>query len=145
VAGDLLISGAVEQPILHEAQQVGSVRVAGDPVALLHFLLQGAGPGSLSAVDGAGGALHVRRMLRDVVDPLRNLMRVAHAVRSERAFGQRMPPARIEELNALSEDFNVLLDDSEAWQNQLQHENRSLAHRASQRQPDRLAQPRRLH
>jgi nitrate/nitrite-specific signal transduction histidine kinase len=52
-----------------------------------------------------------RRMLRDVVDPLRNLMRVAHAVRSERAFGQRMPPARIEELNALSEDFNVLLDE----------------------------------
>ena len=132
VAGDLLISGAVEQPILHEAQQVGSVRVAGDPVALLHFLLQGTlGLGACLLLTALVAHYMSRRMLKDVVDPLRNLMRVAHAVRSERAFGQRMPPARIEELNALSEDFNVLLDELEAWQNQLQHENRSLAHRAS--------------
>ncbi|MGT2492479.1 diguanylate cyclase domain-containing protein [Cupriavidus basilensis] len=37
----------------------------------------------------------------------------------------------IAELNALGEDFNGLLDELETWQNQLQHENRSLAHRAS--------------
>ena len=132
VAGDLLTSGAVEQPIYHEAQQVGSVRVAGDPVALLHFLLQGMlGLAACLLLTAVGAHYMSSRMLRDIVDPLRNLMRVAHAVRSERAFGQRMPPARIEELNALSEDFNVLLDELEAWQKQLQHENRSLAHRAS--------------
>jgi len=132
LAGELLTSGPVEQPIYHEAQQVGSVRVTGDPIALLHFLLQGTlGLAACLLLTAVGAHYMSSRMLKDIVDPLRNLMRVAHAVRSERAFGQRMPPARIDELNALSEDFNVLLDELEAWQKQLQHENRSLAHRAS--------------
>ncbi|WP_019451855.1 diguanylate cyclase [Cupriavidus sp. BIS7] len=132
LAGELLTSGPVEQPIYHEAQQVGSVRVTGDPIALLHFLLQGTlGLAACLLLTAVGAHYMSSRMLKDIIDPLRNLMRVAHAVRSERAFGQRMPPARINELNALSEDFNVLLDELEAWQKQLQHENRSLAHRAS--------------
>jgi len=132
LAGELLTSGPVEQPIYHEAQQVGSVRVTGDPIALLHFLLQGTlGLAACLLLTAVGAHYMSSRMLKDIIDPLRNLMRVAHAVRSERAFGQRTPPARINELNALSEDFNVLLDELEAWQKQLQHENRSLAHRAS--------------
>ncbi|GAA0845910.1 diguanylate cyclase domain-containing protein [Cupriavidus pauculus] len=132
LAGELLSSGEVEMPVVHQSQQVGSVRVVGDPVALLHFLLQGTlGLIACLLLTAIGAHYMSSRMLVDIVDPLRNLMRVAHAVRSERAFGQRMPPARIEELNALSEDFNVLLNELEAWQNQLQHENRSLAHRAT--------------
>ncbi|MWL87838.1 diguanylate cyclase domain-containing protein [Cupriavidus sp. SW-Y-13] len=132
IAGELLTSGPAEQPIIHESQQVGTVRVVGDPIALLHFLLQGTlGLIACLLVTAVGAHYMSSRMLGDIIDPLRNLMRVAHAVRSERAFGQRMPPARIEELNALSEDFNVLLDELEAWQKQLQRENRSLAHRAT--------------
>nr|WP_315597473.1 diguanylate cyclase [uncultured Cupriavidus sp.] len=132
LAGEMLTSGPVVQPIIHESQQVGSVRVAGDPIALLHFLLQGTlGLIACLLLTAIGAHYMSSRMLSNIVDPLRNLMRVAHAVRSERAFGQRMPPARIAELNALSEDFNVLLDELEAWQKQLQHENRSLAHRAT--------------
>lgn len=132
LAGELLTSGPVEQPVIHESQQVGSVRVSGDPITLLHFLLQGAlGLVACLLLTAVGAHYMSSRMLANIVDPLRNLMRVAHAVRSERAFGQRMPPARIEELNDLSEDFNVLLDELEAWQKQLQHENRSLAHRAT--------------
>lgn len=132
VAAELLTSGPVEQPIYHESQQVGSVRVAGDPGALLHFLLRGMfGLLACLALTAVSAHYMSRRMLVHIIDPVRNLMRVAHAVRSERAFGQRMPPARIAELNALGEDFNGLLDELEAWQRQLQHENRSLAHRAS--------------
>lgn len=132
LAGELLTSGPVEQPVIHESQQVGSVRVSGDPITLLHFLLKGAlGLVACLLLTAVGAHYMSSRMLANIVDPLRNLMRVAHAVRSERAFGQRMPPARIEELNDLSEDFNVLLDELEAWQKQLQHENRSLAHRAT--------------
>lgn len=120
LAGELLSSGEVEMPVVHQSQQVGSVRVVGDPVALLHFLLQGTlGLIACLLLTAIGAHYMSSRMLVDIVDPLRNLMRVAHAVRSERAFGQRMPPARIEELNALSEDFNVLLNELEAWQNQL--------------------------
>lgn len=132
LAGDLLTSGPVEQPIYHESLQVGSVRVAGDPIALLHFLLQGTlGLLACLLLTAVGAHYMSSRMIVHIIDPVRNLMRVAHAVRSERAFDQRLPPARIAELNALSEDFNVLLDELEAWQNQLQHENRSLAHRAT--------------
>lgn len=132
VASELLTSGPVMQPIYHESQQVGSVQVAGDPIALLHFLAQGTlGLLACLLLTAVGAHYMSSRMLVHIIDPMRNLMRVAHAVRSERAFGQRMPPARIAELNALGEDFNGLLDELEAWQNQLQHENRSLAHRAT--------------
>jgi len=131
-ARDLLTSGPVDQPVFHESQQVGSVRVVGDPVALLHFLLKGMlGLMACLLLTAVGAHYLSSRMLVHIIDPVRSLMRVAHAVRSERAFGQRVPPARIDELNALGEDFNVLLDELEAWQGQLQHENRSLAHRAT--------------
>ncbi len=132
LATDLLTSGPVEQPIYHESQQVGSVQVAGDPVALLHFLVQGTlGLLACLLLTAIGAHYMSSRMLVHIIDPVRNLMRVAHAVRSQRAFDQRMPPARIAELNALGEDFNGLLDELEAWQSQMQHENRSLAHRAT--------------
>lgn len=131
-ARDLLTSGPVDQPVFHESQEVGSVRVVGDPVALLHFLLKGTlGLMACLLLTAVGAHYLSSRMLVHIIDPVRSLMRVAHAVRSERAFGQRVPPARIDELNALGEDFNVLLDELEAWQGQLQHENRSLAHRAT--------------
>ncbi len=131
-AGELLTSGPVEQPIYHESQEVGTVRVTGDPGALLHFLLRGLlGLLACLALTAVSAHYMSRRMLAHIIDPVRNLMRVAHAVRSERDFGQRMPPARIAELNALGEDFNGLLDELETWQDQLEHENRSLAHRAS--------------
>lgn len=132
LATDLLTSGPVEQPIYHESQQVGSVQVAGNPVALLHFLVQGTlGLLACLLLTAIGAHYMSSRMLVHIIDPVRNLMRVAHAVRSQRAFDQRMPPARIAELNALGEDFNGLLDELEAWQSQMQHENRSLAHRAT--------------
>ncbi|MDF3839130.1 diguanylate cyclase [Cupriavidus basilensis] len=129
---DLMLSGPVEQPILHETQKVGSVRLTGDPINLLRFVLSGL-LGLLACLLLTAISAHYisRRMLVHIIEPVRNLMRVAHAVRSERAFEQRTPPARIAELNALGEDFNGLLDELETWQSQLQHENRSLAHRAS--------------
>ncbi|AGW91213.1 diguanylate cyclase domain-containing protein [Cupriavidus sp. DF5525] len=130
--GEWLSMGAVDQPILHQAQQVGVLRVSGDPRNLLHFLLQGAlGLLGCLLLTAVGAHYLASRLLVQIVEPLRNLMRVAHAVRSERDFAQRTPPASIEELNALSEDFNGLLDELQTWQNQLQHENRSLAHRAN--------------
>jgi diguanylate cyclase (GGDEF)-like protein len=130
--GEWLGTGEIEQPILHDAQPVGTLRMSGDPSNLLHFLLQG-GLGLLACLLLTAVSAHYMssRMLVQIIEPLRNLMRVAHAVRSERDFAQRTPPARIEELNALGDDFNGLLDELETWQNQMQHENRSLAHRAS--------------
>ncbi|MFJ4289811.1 diguanylate cyclase domain-containing protein [Cupriavidus sp. NPDC089707] len=127
-----LSMNALDQPILHQAQQVGLLRVSGDPRNLLQFLLRGAlGLLGCLLLTAVGAHYLASRMLVQIVEPLRSLMRVAHAVRSERDFAQRTPPARIAELNALSDDFNGLLDELQTWQKQMQHENRSLAHRAN--------------
>ncbi len=132
VLSEWLAMGVVEQPILHQTQPVGMLRVSGDPRNLLHFLLQGAlGLLGCLLLTAVGAHYLASRLLVQIVEPLRNLMRVAHAVRSKRDFAQRTPPASIAELNALSEDFNGLLDELQTWQNQMQHENRSLAHRAN--------------
>ncbi|AOZ07042.1 diguanylate cyclase domain-containing protein [Cupriavidus malaysiensis] len=130
--GELLLAEPVEQPILHDAQPVGYLRLSGDPANLLSFLASGAF-GLLACLLLTAVSAHYmsRRMLTHITEPVRNLMRVAHAVRSDRAFEQRTPPAHIAELHALGEDFNGLLDELEDWQKQLQHENRSLAHQAS--------------
>lgn len=132
VASGLMSLGPVEQVIFHETQVVGTVRLTGDPANLLRFVFSGL-VGLLACLLLTAVSAHYMssRMLVHIIDPVRNLMRVAHAVRSDRAFDQRTPPAHIAELNALGEDFNGLLDELETWQNQLQHENRSLAHRAS--------------
>ncbi|MGO4809593.1 diguanylate cyclase [Cupriavidus sp. 2MCAB6] len=132
LASRLMALGPVEQVILHETQPVGTVRLTGDPANLLRFVLSGL-LGLLACLLLTAVSAHYlsSRMLVHIIEPVRNLMHVAHAVRSERAFDRRTPPAHIAELNALGEDFNGLLDELETWQNQLQHENRSLAHRAS--------------
>jgi len=130
--GEMMSTGAIEHPIMHDAQRVGTLHVTSDPRSLLHFLFQGAlwllGCLALTAVSAHYLS---SRMLVQIIEPIRNLMRVAHAVRSKRDFAQRTPPAHIDELNALSEDFNGLLDELETWQIQMRHEHRSLAHRAS--------------
>ncbi|MGO4330231.1 diguanylate cyclase [Cupriavidus sp. 2TAF22] len=132
MASRLMAPGPVEQVILHETQVVGTVRLSADPAKLFQFVLSGL-LGLLACLLLTAVSAHYMssRMLVHIIEPVRNLMRVAHAVRSGRAFDQRTPPARIAELNALGEDFNGLLDELESWQDQLQHENRSLAHRAS--------------
>lgn len=132
VIGDWLTPTPVELTVLNSGQPVGMVRVSGDPATLLHFLLQGVlGLSACLLMTALAAHYMSRRMMRDIVVPLHQLMRVAHAVRSERAFEQRMPAARIAELNELAEDFNVLLAELQRWQQQLQRENRSLAQRAS--------------
>lgn len=132
LASRVMALGPVEQEILHETQAVGTVRLTADTGNLLRFVLSGL-LGLLACLLLTAVSAHYMssRMLVHIIEPVRNLMRVAHAVRSERAFDQRTPPAHIAELNALGEDFNGLLDELETWQSQLQHENRSLAHRAS--------------
>ena len=52
-------------------------------------------------------------------------------MRTVRSFGQRVPPARIRELNDLASDFNGLLYELEKWEAGMQRENKSLAHQAN--------------
>ncbi|WP_145925191.1 diguanylate cyclase domain-containing protein [Bordetella sp. H567] len=119
-------------PIVHQGQTVGHLRLVGRGGNLFDFLLKGlAGVVACVLVSGLVANRLSRRTSREIVRPLRTLAEVAHAVRNERAFARRVPPARIQELHALGEDFNALLDELEAWQTQWQDENASLAHKAA--------------
>ena len=118
-------------PIRYEGVPVGSVELRGDGQALLNFVLTGlAALLACTAVSGAVGLLLARRMLRDMVTPLQALAHVARAVRRERATGLRVPPARLDELRELGDDFNALLGELEDREALLRQKNAELQQRA---------------
>lgn len=131
-----LANALLDQPlslaIVHQDRQVGSVVLSAHGGSLLRFLLSGLAGILLCSVVSAVSALYLaRRMLSGITGPLRSLAEVAHAVRSQRAFDRRVPPAQIVELDNLGNDFNALLDELESWQTHLRSENETLAHQAS--------------
>ncbi|MGU3781070.1 diguanylate cyclase domain-containing protein [Burkholderia metallica] len=129
---DLALPGPVTVPVMHDGIAVGHVVVRGRGHQFFGFLLGGVG-GILGclAVSVFGAYVSSKRLLRNIVSPLRALASVAHAVRRERAFAQRVEPVAIAELNQLGDDFNALLDEFEGWQNTLRDENASLEHKAT--------------
>ncbi|MEE1869822.1 diguanylate cyclase domain-containing protein [Pseudomonas auratipiscis] len=128
----MLLDEPVTLPVMHQGQQVGRIELIGQGGSLMRFLLSGLAGIIFCTALSVGGALYLsRRMFGDIVGPLRSLATVAHAARRERSFDRRVPSAQIAELNELGNDFNALLDELESWQNHLQRENQSLAHKAS--------------
>jgi diguanylate cyclase (GGDEF)-like protein len=128
----LLNPPPVYAPVLHQQETVGHLLLVGRAGNLLSFLLKGlAGVLGCVLISGFVATWLSRRTSREIVRPLATLAAVAHAVRIDRAFDRRIPPARIAELHTLGEDFNALLDELQAWQTQWQHENASLAHKAA--------------
>jgi diguanylate cyclase (GGDEF)-like protein len=132
LAGRMLFPQPTVAPIGHAGVIIGEVRVYGDAGGMGRYLLTGFIVGLACLVLTALVTLWVAaRLQRSVVEPLADIARVAHAVRSEQALGLRAPEARIAEINSLGRDFNALLSDLESWQNQLRTENNSLAHLAT--------------
>jgi diguanylate cyclase (GGDEF)-like protein len=127
-----LMPPSVIVPVTHEGQRVGSLEVIGHGGSLLDFLFSGLVGVLACSVLSAMVAIHLsRRLLGSITAPIRNLTNVAHAVRCDRAFGLRVEPAEIAELNQFGNDFNALLDEFEGWQNTLEIENNSLIHLAN--------------
>lgn len=127
-----LLDEPVNLPILHQQQQVGHIELVGQGRSLLLFLLSGFAGILFCTILSALAAQYLsRRLLSDIVRPLRGLASVAHAARRERSFDRRVPEAPIAELNELGNDFNALLDELEVWHSHLQNENQTLAHQAS--------------
>lgn len=127
-----LLGEPISLPIMHQQQRVGHTEITGQGRSLLLFLLSGLGGILFCTILSAFVALHFsRRLLGDIVRPLRGLASVAHAARRERSFDRRVPEAPIAELNELGADFNALLDELEIWHSHLQNENATLAHQAS--------------
>ncbi len=129
---DVALPGPVTLPIRHDGDVVGHIEVQGQGHQFFVFLLSGVG-GVLACllVTFAVATVLAKRMHRDIVKPLRALAEVAHAVRRERAFHQRVAATPIAELKELGDDFNALLDEFEGWQNHLRAQNATLAHQAN--------------
>lgn len=119
-------------PIIHDGKRVGQLELVGSGSSLVSFLVNGFVLLFVCLLLSAMGTFYLsRRVLVGIVQPLRNLAEVAHTVRYEGSFDERVPPADIAELNELGNDFNELLDELEAWRVHLREENAALTHRAS--------------
>ncbi|WP_150668779.1 diguanylate cyclase domain-containing protein [Pandoraea anhela] len=129
---DIAMPGPVTLPIRHDDQIVGHIEVQGQGKQFFVFLMSGIGGvlACLLITFAVANAL-ANRMHRDIVKPLRALAEVAHAVRRERAFHERVAATPIAELKELGDDFNALLDEFEGWQNHLRAQNATLAHQAN--------------
>ena len=110
---------------------IGRVELSSNGQRMLAFLLWG-GLALMVCMAASVVVGHIvsRRIHRSIVKPLQELGRVARAVHRERAMGQRVPLADIDELRELGEHFNALLDELEARQLHLQQENLVLEHKA---------------
>jgi len=119
-------------PIMRNEQAIGSIKLVPHSRSLLPFLLSGLSCLLACLVLSLVVAVRLsRRMETEITSPLRHLAETAHRVRRDRSFELRVPPANIAELNQISDDFNALLDELEAWQSHLQREHASLSHRAN--------------
>ena len=119
-------------PVMRNDQAIGSLTLVPHSRSLLPFLLSGLSCLLACLVLSLVVAVRLsRRMETEITSPLRHLAETAHRVRRERSFELRVPPANIAELNQISDDFNALLDELEAWQSHLQKEHASLSHRAN--------------
>ncbi|WP_304608570.1 diguanylate cyclase [Inquilinus sp. Marseille-Q2685] len=128
----MVFASPVLQPITHDGAEIGRIELHGSAGGLLRFLAIGVAVVlACLALSALGALLLSRYLVAGIVGPLHRLATVAHRVRNERTFDQRVPPAGIAELNELADDFNALLGELEAWQAGLQRENESLAHQAS--------------
>ncbi len=131
VAG-LVFPSPIMSPVVHGGAAVGQIRLRGASTGLVKFVAGGLAGAFVCLIAAAITSVHLARHLQhSIVGPLQTLARVAHTVRRDRAFGQRVPPAKIAEINALGDDFNALLGELETWHGRLQRENAALTHLAT--------------
>jgi len=128
----LLHEKSVVMPIVHDGVTIGQVTLSCEGENLLRYILAGLACIFLSQALIVLLAFYLSgRMLNSIVRPLQILSKVAHSVRRDRDFVQRVPPAEIEELNSLADDFNALFEELAQWQSRIENERDSLEHKAS--------------
>ncbi len=104
-----------------------TVHLRGDSRLLLAALLWSlAGVLLGMALTGVAVALVSRRLEHLLVDPLRALAAHTRAIRNERAFARRAPPATVLEIDELSADFNALLAEVQAREAELLRRHQAL-------------------
>lgn len=125
-------------PLSASKPGLGEVEVEAQGSALGGLLLAYvAGIGTIMLTTGGVAALVSRRVSRQIGRPIETLRHLTRGIRNDRTFARRAPSAGIVEIDALSDDFNALLETVQAYetellqrQNQLVHHNRALSHEA---------------
>ena len=141
--GDRLAAGLfglqVKALVKKDGRELAELRLRGEGDALgpvlAWYLL-----GVLAAMAGTAAVVVVfsRRMEHEISDELDRLARLTRSIRDSRAFYRRAPPAGVEEIDALGDDFNALLAEVQAHeaellarQAQLRSDNETLWQRAT--------------
>ena len=111
---------------------IGTITVHG-PTNGIGTLLVASLIGALAAIALAFAATRLvgRRLRQTIIRPLQEIAEAAHGVRNERSFARRAPRAQIAEVDALSIDFNALLDELNDWQHQVAQAHDALVQRAN--------------
>lgn len=126
-----IFSKPVVEPIVHNNQRIGEVWLIGNASGITNFLGQVLlGLLSCLIITMISVSYFSARVHKHIVNSFKKMTSVANLVREQRAFNLRLPPARILELEELSQDFNSLLDEIEQWHQHIKAENDSLTHKA---------------
>jgi len=129
--GDFLIGSPRTIAIMFDGEQIGTVKVAGSSRGMLRYAMSGLVIAICClALTVAATSMLARRLEREVLTPIEHVSKVAHAVRSDRAFGRRVEASGLAEIDQLGDDFNALLGELQGWHDSLTSENVALAHRA---------------
>ena len=132
VLGTLFDPAPVRVPIRTTGSDIGSITVFG-PTNGIGTLLFASLIGAIAALLLAFLATRMvgARLRRTIIAPLQAIAEAAHGVRDERSFERRAPRAAIAEVDALSRDFNALLDELTDWQSQVAPAPQALVQRAN--------------
>ncbi|MFU0882649.1 diguanylate cyclase DgcN [Kluyvera cryocrescens] len=117
----------ISQPIMHNGQPVGEIRLAARDTLIGHFIWMSFAVLTGCILFASVIALTITRSLHHgMVEEIQNITDVVHDARKNRNFSRRVKEGRIEEFHRLGEDFNSLLDEMEEWQLRLQEKNAQL-------------------
>ncbi|WP_410210913.1 diguanylate cyclase domain-containing protein [Aquirhabdus sp.] len=119
------------EAIKHDDETVGTVWVSGNSKVITKFLSQVLlGLVLCLVITLISVSYFSYRTHGYIVQSFEKMTTVANLVREQRAFNLRLPKAKIQELDELSQDFNSLLDEIELWHQNLKQENDTLTYKA---------------
>lgn len=115
----VFLDRAIVAPLTRHGNQIGAVRVTGNPEGLLRFALAGAMIAfSTLVLTVIAMRIFSKSLQSAVLDPLAHLSEVAQAARSDRTFDQRVARSGIEEFDSFAANFNALLGELQARHDQ---------------------------
>lgn len=123
--------GPVRRRIAFQNETVGEVRVTGAISAIFSYTMASL----IIAVSSLGitvlaTRILARRLEEAIAVPLDRVAEIAHEVIIQRRPSLRLAPAGIAEIDQITADFNMLLDELEKWHETIATENAELSRRA---------------